>query len=1188
MKYKRALHLMAVFAPLVSLIIGLQLGRYDPGGILPTAMFLSAVLVANFSNRSGFTLLVAALATVCMVAPEHPQLGIADNTNFSPTLALAITGIWLATALLLWNPKRGHVTIDQLVDALAQAPAGLLILDLAGRIVMANTTIESITGQAHEQIRGKFLKNLVGAEFWATIQSRRSQLYKGESLKLSGSLERPDGTSSLVSGFARLIMSDIGKPRYIIVQVFDESETQDTRRALAQADSRFRNIIELSGELILMVNQHGRITRANSCAAQAFGRTEAELLNCSVLDFIKTDNRKKFVDVLKASMNNPDQTQHLEQLQLNDRGRGQQRDDEEIVVDARLVGLPSAEGISGTIISCRVITEHVASIKELRASEARFSRIFHSSPDAILIVRQSDSTILDFNAGFSRLLGYTREQAIGQRESDLSLWTDEAERERIFSILSSQQECTDVETRLLTVSGGLVHVEISLRYIEIDGELCVLCIGRDIAKRVLAESALKESDEKFARVFSESPDGIVILSQADATIVDINELFVESSGYLREELVGKTIQELNVFADKQMFKKAAMTLASEGHLSNQEMVLRTKSGEHIPVLTSATLLDFGKEPCILCITKDVRELRNTEEQLLRSEDRFRGTFENAPIGIVLVDLDGQIFQVNHFAAELLSYEVESMQELHISRLLPSDERNNLKEAMADLVTGKESISREERKMLCKDGHEIWTNFHIVVQRSPEDEAMYCIIQIGDITEMKTSQRRMEQMAFFDTLTNLANRRLFHDRLAHATEHCVRTNRVAALLYLDLDQFKRVNDSLGHEVGDMLLKEVAGRLTKCVRKEDTVGRPGGDEFTILLYDVSSPTDASIVAENILKELRRPVSISGHQLIVTTSIGIVTIPDDGVDPNMLMRNADLAMYKAKERGRNTYQFYSDEMNTDAAKRLRTEYELSRALDFQEFELFYQPKVRLNDQRVVGVESLIRWQHPERGLLSPIEFIEVAEEMGVIVDIGNWVIEEACKACCVLSEANGAPITVAINISPRQFHDPHLVQTIRRCLRETKLSADSIELEITETMLVLDVEAASEIIRRLTEIGVRIAIDDFGTGYSSLNYLKKFPIDTVKVDRCFVMDIPDSSEDMAITAAVIAMAHGLNMSVVAEGVETSEQMDFLIEHKCEYAQGFLFSKALPLNEIISMLESDCGENGSRATAIREVQKS
>ncbi len=1168
MKHKRVLRLLALFAPLVSLMVGLQLGRYDPGGIMPAALFLFAVLVANLTNKPGFTLLIAALATVCIVAPEHSLLGLAGNTTFSPTLLLAIIGIWLATALLLWNPQRGHVTVDQLLDALAQPPAGLLILDLEGRIVKANTAVASIIGQAQDEVCGKFLTDLVRSKIWSTIQSGRADLYKGESLQLEGSLERPDGSTSVVSGFARLVMSDTGKPRHIIVQVIDTSETQDTKRALLQADSRFRNIIELSDELILIVNQHGRITRANSYAAQTLGSTESGLLSRSVLDFIDPDYWKTFVDVLKASLNNPHQTQNIEQLHLKNRGRGRKHHDEEIVVDAKLVGLPRTPGISETIISCRVLTESVAFRKALRASEARFSQIFHSSPDAILIVRQHDSTILDFNAGFSRLLGYTREQAIGQPESALNLWADDAERDRIIEILSSQRECTDVETQLLTTSGGVVHVEISMRYIEMDGKLCILCIGRDIDKRILVESALKESEEKFARVFSESPDGIVILSQVDGTIVDINEVFVESSGYLREDLIGKTVDELNVFDDREAFKKAAMTLASEGHLSNQEMILRTKSGELVPVLTSATLLDFGQEPCILCITKDIRELRNTKEQLLLSEERFRGTFENAPIGIVLVGLDGQIFQVNHFAAELLSYDIQSLQELHISRLVPSDERSNLNELMTNLITQKETTSRVERRMLCRDGVEIWTNFHVVVQRAPDGEAMYCIVQIADITEMKTSQRRMERMAFFDTLTNLANRRLFYDRLSQTTEHCVRRNHIAALLYLDLDQFKRVNDTLGHEVGDALLQEVAGRLLKCVRREDTVGRPGGDEFTILLYDVSTPADASIVAENILKELRQPIAISGHQLVVTTSIGIVTIPDDGIDPNVLMRNADLAMYKAKDRGRNTYQFYSEEMNTNTAKRLHTEYELRRALDHQEFELYYQPKVRLSDQRVVGVESLIRWQHPERGLLSPVEFIEVAEEMGAIVDIGNWVIEEACRAGCILAEANGAPITIAINISPRQFHDPNLVQTIRRCLRETKLGAESVELEITETMFMHNVEAASETINRLAEIGVRIAIDDFGTGYSSLNYLKKFPIDTVKVDRCFVMDIPESSKDMAITAAVIAMAHGLNMSVVAEGVETTEQLDFLIQHKCEYAQGYLFSKALPLSEVVKML--------------------
>jgi EAL domain-containing protein (putative c-di-GMP-specific phosphodiesterase class I) len=362
--------------------------------------------------------------------------------------------------------------------------------------------------------------------------------------------------------------------------------------------------------------------------------------------------------------------------------------------------------------------------------------------------------------------------------------------------------------------------------------------------------------------------------------------------------------------------------------------------------------------------------------------------------------------------------------------------------------------------------------------------------------------------------------------------------------------------------------VAKRLIGCVRKEDTVGRPGGDEFTILLYDVETVADAGQVAEKILRALERPITVSGHQLIVTTSIGITVIPEDGLDPNALTKNADLAMYRAKEQGRNNYQFYREELNTKAVQRLRTEHELRRALERSEFELHFQPVVRLRDQTIVGVESLLRWNHPERGLVPPDEFVGVAEETGAIVEIGNWVIEEACAAGRLMADQRGAPLCIAVNISPRQFRDPNLVDTTRQSLRTAKLSPEYLELEITETMLMQDVEAASAIVVRLHELGIRLAIDDFGTGYSSLNYLKKFPIDTVKVDKTFVMDIPESSDDMEITAAVIAMAHRLRMSVVAEGVETQAQLDFLTEQQCDMAQGFLFSRALPLTSITRLL--------------------
>jgi predicted signal transduction protein with EAL and GGDEF domain len=370
--------------------------------------------------------------------------------------------------------------------------------------------------------------------------------------------------------------------------------------------------------------------------------------------------------------------------------------------------------------------------------------------------------------------------------------------------------------------------------------------------------------------------------------------------------------------------------------------------------------------------------------------------------------------------------------------------------------------------------------------------------------------------------------------------------------------------LGHEAGDQLLREVARRLTHCVRAEDTVARPGGDEFTILLYDIASPGDAGAVAEKILSRLRAPITIAGEQLVITTSIGITIIPNDSVQPNVLTKNADLAMYRAKERGRNNYQYFAEEMTTKAQSRLRIENELREALEASRFELFYQPKVRLADQRLTGVEALIRWHHPQRGLLTPDKFISIAEDSGVIVGIGAWVIQQGCIAARDLAAQAGVPIQVAVNLSPRQFRDPNLVNTVRRCIREAGIDPAQLEIEITETMLMSDKEAAAFTVERLHELGIKLAIDDFGTGYSGLDYLKRFPIDTIKIDRSFVTDIPGNADDMAITAAVISMAHRLDLAVVAEGVETAEQLKFLRDHHCEYGQGYYFSRPLPFAEI------------------------
>jgi len=1112
-------------------------------------------------NRA-YTLLV-------LICPVVALLGAALLAVYFPKYmleGLLCLAAVFTSAIYFARPTSSRRASLKFVSAFQEAPAGLLLLDLDGKVEWLNRTIEEILEQPLEDVVGQPLSSLLTGEAWDTLQNQRRRLLNGERVDLEGHLKTANGRNIWTRAHANLLRSDLDKPEFMVVQILDLSAAHDAESEATLSRSRLFRTLDLTTDLIINTDHNGRISYANASAVRVLGSDGKVLEGRSILDYIAQEERTEFVTAFKTCQLEAGEPVEFSRMKML-RGGRQSDSPTPHLVSLSMMGL--AEERETIALVFKDTHEQFESLEQLRSSEARFSRIFHSSPDAILIVRQSDSLILDFNTSFTRLLGYTREEAIGYLEVDLNLFAEPGEREWIVEELQRSHEATDVETHLKAKNDELLTVEISLRYIEIDGELCTLCIGRDITKRMLAESALRASEEKFEQVFTRSPDGIVILQQEDLTIYDINDSFLLASQYKREELIGKTVYELNVFEQGDALKNATEELAHQGFFENREMIFHTKSGHKVQSLVSATFIEINNIPCVLCITKNINELRSAEEKLKQSEQRFRGAFENSLVGIVLIDLEGNIFQVNHFAREVLGYETAHLEGVHISRLIPPEDRVQFKETLNGLVAGKDDTVRSERRMLREDNLEIWTNFHIVMQRNSDGDPFYLIGQIADITEMKSSQNRMERMAFYDTLTNLANRRLFYDRLGQAVDHAQRSKHLSALLYLDLDQFKRVNDTLGHEVGDILLQEVSTRLTACVRKEDTVARLGGDEFTVLLFDIRSPSDASLVADKILKALRQPLTISGHQLVITTSIGITIVPQDGTDPNSLMKNADLAMYRAKDHGRNIYQFYSEEMNTNAIKRLRTEYELRRAMERSEFLLYYQPKVRLSDQQVVGVECLIRWDHPDRGILAPIEFIEVAEETGAIVDMGTWIINEACQTGKILCDQAKRNIQIAINISPRQFKDPNLVATIRRNLRETGLNPATLEIEITETMLMGDVDAANQTVRQLHDLGVRLAIDDFGTGYSSLNYLKKFPINTVKVDRSFIMDIPDSEDDKAITSAVIAMAHRLNMEVVAEGVETRDQFEFLVEHECEYAQGYLFSKPLPLDNVRHMIQ-------------------
>ena len=456
--------------------------------------------------------------------------------------------------------------------------------------------------------------------------------------------------------------------------------------------------------------------------------------------------------------------------------------------------------------------------------------------------------------------------------------------------------------------------------------------------------------------------------------------------------------------------------------------------------------------------------------------------------------------------------------------------------------------------------------------------------VRDITERKISEERIRHMAHHDELTSLPNRSLIRDRLDQAIHHAARRGRSVAVAFIDLDGFKLVNDGLGHNAGDELLKVVGERMARCVRREDTLGRFGGDEFVIILADQGDdPLSLTPVLEKIRQAVNEPALVEGQEVQVSCSMGVVMYPRDGTDPSTLMMNADAAMYRAKELGNNNYQFYTREMNASVEEKLRLLEGLRNALDEGQFHLLYQPKVDLRSGLIFGVEALIRWQHPEQGLISPLRFISLAEESGLIVQIGDWVLQTACRQNKAWQDAGLAPITVSVNVSPRQFEDRRLVERVAQALRDSALAPGALEVEVTEGLIMRDLAQSVGKMRELEAMGVALSIDDFGTGYSSLSALKSFPISSLKIDKSFVSELADNPDDQAIAMAVISLGHKLNLRVIAEGVETEQQCTFLRDNDCDEMQGYLFSRPVPAERIEAMLReqasllAECSDAGA-----------
>ena len=876
---------------------------------------------------------------------------------------------------------------------------------------------------------------------------------------------------------------------------------------------------------------------------------------------------------------------------------------------------------AGKIVRIAGIAKDISGSKE---AEQKFANLLESAPDAMVIVNRAAEIVLA-NARAVELFGWRREELLGQRidilvpERCRSMHPEN--RDGFFAQPRGRPMGAGLELFGLRKDGSEFPVEVSLSPLETSEGTLVITAIRDITERKQAAQDLRESERRFSDMLG-SVDLISLMLDREARITYCNEYLLRLTGWRYEEVIGRDWFELFIAPEIHHLKDSLFQaiLANLPEAMHDENEILTRSGERRLIRWNSSVLRSGAGDVvgIASIGEDITERKVAEAKIaylnrvyavlsginsliVRVRDRDElfqeacrvaveaGGFRMSWLGIVdrsrmtivpvaSVGVDDEILSAIKDRFSLtegaLLGNTLTARALRDKKVVTSNDPQTL-----EVVFGKKHAESGIRAMavlpliISDEAVGALVLYAIESDFFHEEELKMLKELAGDIAfaiDHIDKRERLDYLAYYDVLTGLPNRTLLCNRLEHGIRAARRKECLLAVLSVDLDNFKTVIDTLGHTIGDVLLQEAARRLDSCLRDTDTVGRLGGDEFGIILPEIGSSEDAAMIASKVIESCVRPYLIEGNELFVSASVGITLFPDDAVDSETLIRNADTAMYRAKDLGRNTYQFFTAEMNRNTQDKMRLETDLRYALGKGEFLLHYQPKVSCVSGKITGFEELLRWQHPVRGLVGPDAFIPMLEETGLIVPVGEWVLNAACAQTQRWHDAGlGAP-SIAVNISGHQIHVADLCETVRAALATSGLPPAHLELELTEGQLMRDAEGIIGLLRRLKAIGVQISVDDFGTGFSSLAYLKRFPIDTLKVDRAFVRDIIADPNDVSITRAIITLAHSLKLKVVAEGVETEGQLGLLIANHCDEVQGYYFSRPLPVEAATALLAS------------------
>ncbi|TVO52673.1 bifunctional diguanylate cyclase/phosphodiesterase [Denitromonas halophila] len=789
---------------------------------------------------------------------------------------------------------------------------------------------------------------------------------------------------------------------------------------------------------------------------------------------------------------------------------------------------------------------------ELAQSEQRHRALFEHSPLPMLLYDASSYAIMEANDAAVAQLGYTKHAFLTMTVHDL-VHNDTPPHD--IATPHESNDAAEQRYRLRKQNDEPIETLVWSRPTHINGTPARIALIHDITREAMAQRALQESEWRFRKVFQVSPVAGSITTLEGGRYFEVNDAYTAAFGWSREELLADNAVRIGLWPDPDQRLAWVQCLREQNFVSNYSVRLRDKGLRLHDILMFASVIDFAGERCVLTMLHDVTAQREAEARVRTLSQAI----EQSPVSVLITDRHSVIEYVNHRFEEITGYTANEVIGKKPSVLKSGQTPPSRYEAMWAALSNGKAWEGEFQNMR-KNGELFWERAHIAPVFDAAGDLRHYLAVKEDITHQKRQEEKILRQAHFDPLTDLPNRFLALDRLTQLIKEAARQANKVAVLFIDLDDFKKINDNLGHEAGDHVLIEAAARLSSAVRDEDTVGRLGGDEFIVLLGGLSSPGDALPVAESLIERFRDSFQLDGRELMLTASIGIAVFPEDGDNPATLLRHADTAMYHSKAQGRNICHFFTDAMNLGMSRRLQIEEQLHGALAREEFQLCYQPLINIARRAIIGAEALLRWRNPRLGAVPPDEFIPVAEHTDLIIDIGKHVLSQAIEQVAYWRGALSPDFKVAVNLSPRQFRDTGLASFIEQTLARHGVPGNALELEITEGVLMGGHTHINDALVSLNRMGVHIAMDDFGTGYSSLSYLRSYPFDTLKIDRSFVGDITIDAADRELVNATIAMAHGLGLSVVAEGVETEAQLDYLHSRGCDIAQGYLFGKPVP----------------------------